>query len=77
MKNLVDIFDLTKEEIDDLVARADDIYRHPAMYSDACHGKILATLFFEPSTRTRLSFASAMMSLGGSVLGFEQQARLP
>ncbi|MBR7116450.1 MAG: aspartate carbamoyltransferase [Clostridia bacterium] len=72
MKNLVDILDLTKEEIDDLVARADDIYRHPAMYSDACHGKILATLFFEPSTRTRLSFASAMMSLGGSVLGFEQ-----
>ena len=71
MRNLVDILDFTKEEIDDLVAVAEDIVKNPEKYSEACRGKILATLFFEPSTRTRLSFASAMMSLGGNVLGFE------
>ncbi len=72
MRNLVDILDLSCEEIDKLVAVADDIMTSPDKYRDACHGKILATLFFEPSTRTRLSFTSAMMSLGGSVLGFDQ-----
>ena len=72
MRNLVDILDLTREEIDSLVERALDIKRSPEKYKEACRGKILATLFFEPSTRTRLSFTSAMMSLGGSVLGFEQ-----
>lgn len=72
MRNLVDILDLTATEIDRLCEVADDIAGNPEKYRDVCHGKILATLFFEPSTRTRLSFASAMMSLGGNVLGFEQ-----
>jgi aspartate carbamoyltransferase catalytic subunit len=72
MRNLVNILDLSVEEIDELVKCADDIMENPEMYSDACRGKILGTLFFEPSTRTRLSFTSAMMGLGGSVLGFSQ-----
>ena len=72
MRNLVDILDLTTGEIDELISLACDIVENKEKYKDAMHGKILATLFFEPSTRTRLSFASAMMSLGGSVLGFEQ-----
>lgn len=72
MKNLVDILDLSTSEIDQLIDTAQDIVANPEKYRDAMHGKILATLFFEPSTRTRLSFASAMMSLGGNVLGFEQ-----
>lgn len=72
MRNLVDILDLSCEEIEALVDRAADIKRSPERYKEACRGKILATLFFEPSTRTRLSFTSAMMSLGGSVLGFDQ-----
>ena len=72
MRNLVDILDFSVEEIDRLVATAKDIIANPEMYSSACHGKILGTLFFEPSTRTRLSFTSAMMSLGGNVLGFSQ-----
>jgi len=72
MRNLVNILDLTTEEIDELVKTADDIMKNPEMYSDACRGKILGTLFFEPSTRTRLSFTSAMMGLGGNVLGFSQ-----
>ncbi len=70
MRNLVDILDFTTEEIDDLVRIANDIIGAPEQYASACRGKILGTLFFEPSTRTRLSFTSAMMSLGGSVLGF-------
>ncbi len=70
MRNLVDILDFTTEEIDDLVRVANDIITAPEQYASACRGKILGTLFFEPSTRTRLSFTSAMMSLGGSVLGF-------
>ncbi len=72
MRNLVDILDLGTEEIDNLISVAEDIAHHPERYADRCRGKILATLFFEPSTRTRLSFASAMLSLGGSVLGFDQ-----
>ena len=72
MRNLVNILDLTTEEIDELVKVASDILENPDMYSDSCRGKILGTLFFEPSTRTRLSFTSAMMGLGGSVLGFSQ-----
>ena len=70
MRNLIDILDFTTEEIDSLVALGNDIMENPEMYSEACRGKILGTLFFEPSTRTRLSFTSAMMSLGGNVLGF-------
>ena len=72
MRNLVNILDLTTEEIDELVRVASDIMEHPEEYSDRCRGKIMGALFFEPSTRTRLSFTSAMMSLGGSVLGFDQ-----
>ena len=70
MKNLIDILDFSVEEINELCATANDIISNPDMYSDSCKGKILGTLFFEPSTRTRLSFVSAMMSLGGNVLGF-------
>ena len=72
MRNLVNILDLTTSEIDGLIECALDIIDSPEKYADACRGKILGTLFFEPSTRTRLSFTSAMMSLGGSVLGFSQ-----
>ena len=70
VRNLIDIFDLSTEEIDQLIATAEDIIANPAKYQDACAHKQLATLFFEPSTRTRLSFESAMLSLGGQVLGF-------
>ena len=70
MRNLVDILDFTTEEIDELVSVALDIIDKPEKYAEAAKGKILGTLFFEPSTRTRLSFTSAMMSLGGNVLGF-------
>lgn len=74
MRNLIDILDFSCEELDSLIAVANDIIDNPDKYRDVCHGKILGTLFFEPSTRTRLSFTSAMMSLGGSVLGFDQAA---
>ncbi|MBQ2996391.1 MAG: aspartate carbamoyltransferase [Oscillibacter sp.] len=69
-RNLIDIVDLTTEEIDRLIEVAEDIIENPVKYQDACAHKQLATLFFEPSTRTRLSFESAMLGLGGSVLGF-------
>ena len=72
MKHLIDILDLSTEEIDELISVANDIAAHPEKYSDACRGKVLATLFFEPSTRTRLSFESAMIHLGGEVLGFSE-----
>ena len=74
MRNLVNILDLSTEEIDGLVRLASDIMKNPHVYADSCKGKILGALFFEPSTRTRLSFTSAMMSLGGQVLGFDQAA---
>lgn len=74
MKSLIDILDLSTDEIDELIAVADDIIANPQKYAEVCHGKKLATLFFEPSTRTRLSFESAMLSLGGSVLGFSEAA---
>ena len=74
MRNLVNILDLSTKEINELVMTAEDIIENPEMYSDSCRGKILGTLFFEPSTRTRLSFTSAMMSLGGQVLGFDNAA---
>ena len=72
MKNLMNITDLTVEEIDGLISVAEDIIANPAKYQDACRHKLLATLFFEPSTRTRLSFESAMHRLGGSVVGFSE-----
>ena len=69
-KFIIDPMDLSVEEIDDLIALANDIIKDRTRYQDVCAHKILATLFFEPSTRTRLSFESAMLSLGGNVLGF-------
>ena len=71
-RHLIDIVDLSVEEIDQLIAVAEDIIDNPAKYQEACAHKQLATLFFEPSTRTRLSFESAMLGLGGSVLGFSE-----
>ena len=70
MKHVIDSTDLTVEEIDGILKLAQDIINDKDAYSEACKGKKLATLFFEPSTRTRLSFESAMMELGGNVLGF-------
>ena len=70
MRSLIDILDLSAEEIDELIQTADDIIAHPEKYSEVCKGKKIATLFFEPSTRTRLSFEAAMLELGGSVIGF-------
>ncbi|MCI6858200.1 MAG: aspartate carbamoyltransferase [Eubacterium sp.] len=70
MKHLIDPMDLSVEEINDLLDLADDIILHKKKYQDVCKHKKLATLFFEPSTRTRLSFEAAMMELGGNVLGF-------
>ena len=70
MRHLLDPTDLSIEEIDLLMNRALDIIARPEVYSESCHGKKLATLFYEPSTRTRLSFTAAMMELGGQVLGF-------
>ena len=68
MRHLIDIQDFSVRELDELIASAEDIIDHPAAYADACRGKKLATLFFEPSTRTRLSFEAAMYELGGQVL---------
>ncbi len=72
MRSLISILDLSVEEIDGLIATANDIIEHPKKYAEKCHGKKLATLFFEPSTRTRLSFEAAMYELGGNVLGFSE-----
>mgnify|MGYP000297738677 CR=1 FL=1 len=74
MKSLIDILELSAPEIAELIATAEDIIQNPAKYAEACHGKKLATLFFEPSTRTRLSFEAAMYELGGQVLGFSEAA---
>ncbi len=70
MKNLIDIKDLSVKEIDELILTARDIIKNKEKYSEKCKGKKLAALFFEPSTRTRLSFEAAMMELGGNILGF-------
>ena len=74
MRSLIDIKELSLEEIDNLIATALDIIENPKKYSEKCRGKKLATLFFEPSTRTRLSFEAAMYELGGNVLGFSDAA---
>ena len=74
MRNLIDIVDLTTEEIDSLIETANDIIADGDKYCEKCKRKKLATLFFEPSTRTRLSFEAAMLELGGSVLGFSEAA---
>ena len=72
MRHLIGMNDLSVEDIDSLIATAEDIIENPKKYSEVCHGKKLATLFYEPSTRTRLSFEAAMMELGGNVLGFSE-----
>jgi len=72
MRHLIGIEDLSVQEIENLIATAEDIIANPAKYSECAKGKKLATLFYEPSTRTRLSFEAAMMELGGGVLGFSE-----
>ena len=72
MKNLIDIMQMSTDELQELIDRAMDIIANPAKYAEACRGKKLATLFFEPSTRTRLSFEAAMYELGGNVIGFSE-----
>ncbi len=72
MQHLIDILQLSEKEIDELIEVAEDIITHPGAYRERCRGKKLATLFFEPSTRTRLSFEAAMYELGGNVLGFSE-----
>ena len=72
MRSLISILDLSTQELDELIATAKDIIANPEKYQDKCAHKKLATLFFEPSTRTRLSFEAAMIELGGSVIGFSQ-----
>lgn len=72
MRSLIDISELTTGEIEELIGVANDIIANPEKYREKCKGKKLATLFFEPSTRTRLSFEAAMLELGGSVLGFSE-----
>ncbi len=72
MKDLIDILELSTGELDEMINTALDIIANPAKYSECCRGKKLATLFFEPSTRTRLSFEAAMYELGGNVLGFSE-----
>ena len=72
MRYLINPLDFSVEEIDKLLSLANDIEKNPEKYKEACKGKKLATLFYEPSTRTRLSFEAAMLNLGGSVLGFSE-----
>lgn len=72
MKSVIDILDLSVQEIEELISTALDIIDNPKKYAHICDGKKLATLFFEPSTRTRLSFEAAMYELGGNVLGFSE-----
>ena len=72
MRSLIDILELNTDELEQLIETANDIIENPAKYSEKCKGKKLATLFFEPSTRTRLSFEAAMYELGGNVIGFSE-----
>lgn len=72
MRSVIDIMDLSVEELDSLMETAESIIKDPAAFSDRCRGKKLATLFYEPSTRTRLSFEAAMYELGGQVIGFSE-----
>ena len=77
MKHLIDPTDLSVGEIAEIIALAEDIIANREQYSEVCRGKKLATLFYEPSTRTRLSFTSAMMELGGNVIGFADAKSSP
>ena len=74
MRSLIDILDLSVEELDEMVKVAEDIMANPAKYAHKCDGKKLATMFYEPSTRTRLSFEAAMYELGGNVLSVASAA---
>ena len=74
MRSLIDIMELSTAEIDELIGTALDIIGHPGKYAESCRHRKLATLFFEPSTRTRLSFEAAMYELGGNVIGFSEAA---
>ena len=74
MRHLIDVIDFAKDELDALLSFAGEIIANPGRFADSAQGKILATLFFEPSTRTRLSFESAMLSLGGNVIGFSDSS---
>lgn len=69
--NLIDLDQLSHAEVQELITLAGEIRKNPAWYMDACHGKIMATLFYEPSTRTQMSFQAAMLRLGGKVIGFD------
>ena len=73
MKHLIEPVDLTPQEVDEILDLAEKIIADPPAYSQKCRGKKLATLFYEPSTRTRLSFEAAMLELGGSVLRSEER----
>ena len=77
IRHLFDISDFTTDEIDALIAVAEDIMAHREKYAHACEGKKIATLFFEPSTRTRLSFEAGMLELGGTTLGFASASDSP
>ena len=72
MRHLISPLDFSVDELEHLLDLASDIEKNPTKYSEPCKGKKLATLFYEPSTRTRLSFEAAMLNLGGSVLGFSE-----
>jgi aspartate carbamoyltransferase catalytic subunit len=71
-RNLLEPMDFTTDELKELFSLADKIIENPEKYSKACNGKLLATLFYEPSTRTRFSFEAAMLRLGGKVIGFSE-----
>lgn len=73
-RNLIDLDDFTMEELEDIVGLAGDIIRNPAKYAEACKGKLLATVFYEPSTRTQMSFQTAMLRLGGTIIGIDNPA---
>ena len=70
-RNLIDLEDVSKEDLDEIIRLAGMIKANPSIFTDACHGKIMATLFYEPSTRTQMSFQTAMLRLGGQIIGFD------
>ena len=72
VRHLIEPEDFTKEELEEIFVLADEIIKTPSKFSNSCNGKLLATLFYEPSTRTRFSFESAMLRLGGQVVGFSE-----
>ena len=71
-KNLIDLDNISLEDLDEIIRFAGVIKENPTYFVDVCHGKIMATLFYEPSTRTQMSFQTAMLRLGGSLIGFDK-----